>query len=226
MNIRNFALIAAASAAFATSSAQATLYDNGPSTYDFSAWTVGFGLSVSNSFALGSGSIVKGFSFDTWISPLDSSVIAVGWSISRTLFGTPIASGYNSPSQVTTLIDENVFGYKIDRNQLSINPTRLKAGQYWLTLTAADTSNGSPAYPAYWDISNGPSQAWQSSNGYLSNTGCFNIFGVDATCSSSFAIDGDINDAVPEPASWALMIAGFAMVGGAMRSRRNSLSQA
>lgn len=223
MKVQNLALIAAASAAFATSNAQATLYDNGPSTYDFSAWTVGFGLSVSNSFALGSGSVVKGFSIDTWLSPLDSTVLNVGWSISRSLFGTPVISGYSAPTLVTTLIDENVFGYKVDRNQLSITPTKLKAGHYWLTLTAADTSNGSPAY---WDISNGPSQAWQSSNGYLSNTGCFNIFGVDATCSSSFAIDGDINDAVPEPASWVLMISGFAMVGGAMRTRRRSLHAA
>lgn len=31
--------------------------------------------------------------------------------------------------------------------------------------------------------------------------------------------------AVPEPASWALMIAGFGLVGGAMRLRRKSVSQ-
>jgi hypothetical protein len=31
----------------------------------------------------------------------------------------------------------------------------------------------------------------------------------------------DFNNAVPEPASWALMIAGFALVGGAIRRRQH-----
>jgi len=30
----------------------------------------------------------------------------------------------------------------------------------------------------------------------------------------------DIGGAVPEPASWAMMLGGFGLVGGAMRSRR------
>jgi hypothetical protein len=30
--------------------------------------------------------------------------------------------------------------------------------------------------------------------------------------------------AVPEPASWALMLGGFGLVGGAMRSRRRNVS--
>jgi hypothetical protein len=32
--------------------------------------------------------------------------------------------------------------------------------------------------------------------------------------------------AVPEPATWALMILGFGMAGGAVRSRRRDLPQA
>ena len=34
--------------------------------------------------------------------------------------------------------------------------------------------------------------------------------------------DGSVTAGVPEPASWALMIAGFGMVGGALRSRRRT----
>ncbi|MGL6044521.1 MAG: PEPxxWA-CTERM sorting domain-containing protein, partial [Sandaracinobacteroides sp.] len=32
--------------------------------------------------------------------------------------------------------------------------------------------------------------------------------------------------AVPEPASWALLIAGFGLVGGSLRSRRSKALQA
>lgn len=41
-------------------------------------------------------------------------------------------------------------------------------------------------------------------------------FGTPVTASGSVTADG----AVPEPASWALMLGGFGLVGGAMRSRR------
>jgi hypothetical protein len=33
-----------------------------------------------------------------------------------------------------------------------------------------------------------------------------------------------VNTAVPEPATWAMMIAGFGFVGGALRRRRNPLA--
>jgi len=33
-----------------------------------------------------------------------------------------------------------------------------------------------------------------------------------------------VSGAVPEPASWALMLGGFGVVGGAMRSRKRSVS--
>jgi hypothetical protein len=32
-----------------------------------------------------------------------------------------------------------------------------------------------------------------------------------------------VNGAVPEPASWAMMIGGFGMVGAAMRRRRTAI---
>lgn len=38
--------------------------------------------------------------------------------------------------------------------------------------------------------------------------------------------DGSVSGAVPEPASWALMIAGFGMVGGALRGRRQTRATA
>ena len=49
-------------------------------------------------------------------------------------------------------------------------------------------------------------------------------FGVNRLgVADNFTFDG-VTNAVPEPASWALMIAGFGLVGGAMRSRKRSVA--
>lgn len=53
-------------------------------------------------------------------------------------------------------------------------------------------------------------------------------FAADATAGCCFgpALDNISIAAVPEPASWAMMIGGFALVGGALRSRRRSTALA
>lgn len=55
----------------------------------------------------------------------------------------------------------------------------------------------------------------------LANTGSlgFTFFGID---NLMFTPNADTPPAVPEPASWAMMIAGFGLVGGAMRRRAKS----
>lgn len=47
----------------------------------------------------------------------------------------------------------------------------------------------------------------------------FSVSGTTTTKSSSFSGTIGFTAAVPEPASWALMIGGFGLVGGAMRAR-------
>ena len=61
---------------------------------------------------------------------------------------------------------------------------------------------------------------------FLGATGGFHGIGtVDARVPPSrvtFDFDGLINaPAVPEPATWAVMMLGFGLIGGAMRRRRN-----
>lgn len=52
-----------------------------------------------------------------------------------------------------------------------------------------------------------------------------NVAGFDAVADGDSHFDWQINysGAVPEPASWALMVAGFGLVGAAARRRRNSV---
>jgi hypothetical protein len=207
----------AAVALFAASAQADVLYNNGSSSYDFDAWVLANGLKVSNSFTLANAALIDEFSFDTWNYPVDSIVLKVAWSISSTPFGTTLGGGTNNTSQVSTLLFDNGKGYKIERNLVPIGPLYLTAGTYWLNLGTATTNDGQIAY---WDINHGPSHAVHSTLGDLSNAGCISYFGLDKSCSSTFTIRGIERDAaVPEPASWALMITGFGLVGTVLRRR-------
>lgn len=62
-------------------------------------------------------------------------------------------------------------------------------------------------------------------NGVAAGTGALTLYYWDSNLSDNFGeVTFDISGAVPEPATWALLILGFGLIGGAMRRRRVSLS--
>jgi hypothetical protein len=44
----------------------------------------------------------------------------------------------------------------------------------------------------------------------------------DVVIDRAYIVAGDVAGAVPEPAAWAMMVAGFGMIGGALRSRKRT----
>jgi hypothetical protein len=52
----------------------------------------------------------------------------------------------------------------------------------------------------------------------------FRISGADTYGVNQIVLDGVIGGAVPEPATWAMMIGGLALVGASMRRRRTAVS--
>lgn len=88
---------------------------------------------------------------------------------------------------------------------------------------------GSPAQSAFFQ-SSVPALEGRCSE---SQVGCFNIFdrlvrhdmllGVSSKAPVSYRISVDTVSAVPEPSSWAMMIAGFGMIGALTRKRQNPL---
>ncbi|RYF19609.1 MAG: PEP-CTERM sorting domain-containing protein [Oxalobacteraceae bacterium] len=70
----------------------------------------------------------------------------------------------------------------------------------------------------------------QGANAYPACTGYFSFDGIHPTAAIQQAAFNDMNrqfnltGAVPEPASWAMMICGFGMVGGAMRRRKSKVT--
>ena len=60
----------------------------------------------------------------------------------------------------------------------------------------------------------------------LAGTGTFRVTNFQpTTANTAFTIDGSLAQvaAVPEPSTWAMMIAGFGLVGGVLRRRRGSV---
>jgi uncharacterized repeat protein (TIGR03803 family) len=160
-----------------TSLPQDILYRNGPisgicdiqgCTVD--AWTVNLGYTVTNSIG-GSGG-VSSATFAFWLFPGDT-VTSVDWALGTTPFGSDIASGTASGSNVSQqLISSNQFGYSIYSVTINGLYGGVSSGN-WLTLANAAVPTGDPVY---WDENNGPSAAQESAIGTIPSES-FNLSG-------------------------------------------------
>lgn len=197
------AALALSTAVVATAPVAAQVaYTNGPILGTSDGRTVNFGYAVTDSFTLAQATTIVGFDFGAWTFPGDvGTQVDYGFSNSADFAITGTAS-----LTAGAVIPGDGWGsYDVRSYSASITPVTLAAGTYWFSLQNAVTANGNPIY---WDVNNGPSSAFQS--------------GVGAVGSESFTLYSNANGAVPEPASWALMLGGFGLVGGAMRSRRKA----
>ncbi len=210
--------VGAAALALASSAGASVLYDNPNSGYNTDAWTINFGFTVANSFVLSANSTVTGVDFAAWESTA-GDLSGVDWEIDsgNPLSGGPfsvLASGTAGTSVVADL-GGNGYGYDVSNNTFSTGSVNLAAGTYWLMLSNATNGSGDPVY---WDQGDGPSEAWENSVGKLPGDG--NPCSGACTGSETFQILG--SGGVPEPATWALMLVGFAGLGAAIRSRRQT----
>lgn len=235
-------LLGAAALAFAaaTPAAAATLYDNGAvvngsglSLLTSPATTYGAGSNataiVADNFSVtGAGWNVQSIDFygyQTQTGPGVFTFTSATWSVIR---GTNIATGAVVASGTTGVTNGGLVGYRT----LSTDPTNqnraifrisadvtdfgLTAGDYFLTWSLAGTGASGPFVPP---IKLGTGNALQSLGGAaytpLTDAGSLQTFDLPFTINGVAA-----NAAVPEPASWALMIGGVGLVGGALRRRK------
>lgn len=143
---------------------------------------------------------MTGVNFGAW-ADLGKVINAVQWGIASRPFSYPVdgTATVDNGKEVATAFEL----YSIYSANFSTGSVSLASGTYYLVLQNAVASDGSDAF---WDINNGPATASQS--GYpLDGSGSFQILGTTIA-------------AVPEAASWAMLIAGFGLVGAAARRRR------
>jgi hypothetical protein len=74
---------------------------------------------------------------------------------------------------------------------------------------------------------NGDPAVWQTFTASFVGTGVTTVFTINETIGGSFggvALDNVSVSAVPEPASWTMLLGGFGMVGFAMRKRQAAVA--
>ena len=200
-------VVTAAAALLAGSADASTIYSNGPYNGTLQGVNFSGGFAIADSFTVGAATKAWDLDFVTWNGP-GNPLTSVTWSIWT---GNPFGGG--SPTEVAfgtaapglTLIGPNGTGFDLYSNSIDLGGVSLGAGTYWLEL-----SDGIAVGGVFWDDNNGPSSAWQG-GGLGDLTNCC---GITGTNSEAFSIGS------PEPATWAVMLAGFAGLGAALRSRR------
>ncbi|MEP6785399.1 MAG: PEPxxWA-CTERM sorting domain-containing protein [Sphingomonadales bacterium] len=95
--------------------------------------------------------------------------------------------------------------------------------QYTAVLTTTSNRNAVSLGPDY-NVSTGQfggGDAYSGGQAYFSNSAIYaNCQGTANNCDLNFRVTGTTAAAVPEPASWAMMITGFGAVGFGLRRRR------
>jgi hypothetical protein len=226
------AIVAASFLGLGQAAQAQSLYQNGSMISTLSGWSISNGDAVSNSFVLGSDATVGGIEFGALLWGFDTdhtTYSTIDWAITTSAsdfsFGTNSATLATGTANVTggtqTAVADpygdpgNVFW--VSTNSFSLPAVSLTAGTYYLVLRNAVVSNGASVQ---WLENNGASTARVSYGtahdipfyiGGGSHSEYFQVFAASAETAS-----------VPEPASWALMLGGFGLVGGAMRSRRKT----
>jgi hypothetical protein len=196
------------------------LYDDGPINGTTNAWTINFGLVVTDTFTLLNNSTVGGFNFGLWEYPGDV-LTSVDWAItSEALGGTVYGSGTASGSSLTDgFISTNQYGWDIDKITVTGLNVNLAGGKtYWLELQNAVVPSGDPVF---WDENSGAGCTGDDGMG----GGCPS----EATCNTcirrqnlppeAFDMNGTAGGTTPEPGSFVLLASGTLGLAGVLRRR-------
>jgi PEP-CTERM motif len=240
-----FAAVAALTIAVPSVGQAAVLINNGPvvdgaglSILTAPATTLGFGAQVLNNNRVadnftvgGSGWNVQSLDFYSYqTGAVGFTFTTATWSIvsGDVNTGSVVASG------TTAVTNGGLLGYRVTNTTLTatnraiyrlsadITDLVLAAGSYYLVWSMDGTAASGPwAPPVVGSLGTG--------NAYQSLAAAPFALAIDAGAQQGadvpFTINGTLvgGGAVPEPASWLMMLAGFGLVGAGMRRRQTSM---
>lgn len=178
----------------------------------------GFGSigTVYDNFTLVSASTITGVSFTGGYfngSPAAISQFTVKFYANNagqpgSVLSTVGIVGNGSESGCSAVTTGTVCSYNV-----SVNFAAAAGTQYWMSIVP------DIGFPPQWGWASGTGGDGQSVQDFL---GTRSVLPNDM----AFTLTGTVNaPAVPEPATWAMMIAGFGLVGGAMRRRQTVASR-
>lgn len=201
----------ATAALLAGSAGASTIYSNGSVNGTIASFAIDDGTAVADSFTVSSNTSAWDLTFGT-DNYGSAKLKSVNWAIynGNPFTGTPTLIGSGTATPGVTFLFTNGSGYSLYDNTISLGGVPLTSGTYWIELSGAVAGSGGGT--PFWDDNNGASSAWQGGAG---GTGDLtNFSGLTGNNSEAFSIG------TPEPATWALMLAGFAGLGAALRGRR------
>src|SRR5208283_618148 len=193
-------------------------YDNGPINGNTDAWTINFGLSVTDSFTVPSGGTqLLSITFGAWLFPGDSTP-SFSVQVGTSPFGTNEMSLDGVPTLQIGDCATNNFGFDVCTLTASWPGLSLAGGTYWITLDNASVTSGDPVY---WDENSGvgcggagcPSSAQENSVGTIPSE-AFTLNACGAGNNSS-----PCGPPIPEPSSIMLFGSGILGVAGVLRRK-------
>ena len=235
------ATTALAFAAFTSAPLAATvLYDNGPivNSDGLSVMTpqensIGFGSSITLNIALADDFTVTGRNWT--IGSIDFyayQTLANGFTFTQAdwqvVRGTDVSTASVVASGLTSVTNNGLIGYRVQhgaqggrtraiyRLNADMADFSLAAGSYFLIWKLAGTAASGPFVP--------PVLSTSAGNGFQRVNGGTFVGASDQSTGQRkdfpFTINAAATPAIPEPATWAMMIGGFAFSGAALRRKR------
>ncbi len=151
LSLMALCLILAAVPAMAQYNCPANCYDNGPVNGQVDAWTINNGFAVSDSFHLANETEIQNISFWAWVEPGDTAT-SVEVAIGTTPFNNDLLDETGVGLTQSDCFTNN-FGFDICHESGNLTSfVQPGAGNYWLTLENATTSE---VGPLYWDENSG-----------------------------------------------------------------------
>lgn len=197
-------LLATAATANAATLYSQPVLDGGGNSYASQNDTVGSNghfATVFDDFTLGSAATITSVGFvGSYFNGSPATITAFTLMISSDAGGIPGAALYSTT--VAGNAGESLVG-NVSSYTLPVTFAASAGTKYWLSI-----------YP---DLGFPPQWGWSTGTGG-DNSGYQVFFGNGSTLPTDFAFT--LNGAVPEPATWALMIGGFGLAGVALRRRR------